>query len=332
MFFRQGDPFMMLRSCAAGCVLAGVLATLAAPAAAQGYPNKPIRLIIGYTPGGAADVIARIVGDAMGRQLGQPLNIDNKPGAGSTLASELLARAPADGYTLGLATATLYGIDQHLYRVKYTPADFTPISRFTVSPLILAVHKNGAKTVPELVSYVKANTGKVNYASSGIGGSPHIAGLSFEKALGTKMTHIPFKGGAPALQSVASGDVQLSFGTASSVLPLGQQGLVRMLGVTTLQRSAIAPELPTIAESGLPGFEFTFWFGLFGPAKLPPEVVDKLFAAATKVLADPEVKAKLLAGGNEALASRSPAEFHEWAAANGRAVQERVEQAGVKLE
>jgi len=316
-------------------LLAAVCAALSVvPAWAQtAYPNKPIRLVIGYTPGGAADVIARIVGDAMSRQLGQPINVDNKPGAGSTLGSDILWRAPADGYTLGLATATLYGIDQHLYKAKYTPADFTPITRFTISPLVLAVSKNtGVKNVQELVAYAKANPGKLNYASSGIGGSPHIAGLSFEKAVGTKMTHIPFKGGAPALQSVASGDVQLSFGTASSVLPLGQQGLVRMLGVTTAQRSAIAPDLPTVADSGLPGFEFTFWFGLFGPANLPKDVSDKLFAAAAKVLADPEVKAKLLAGGNEALPSRSPAEFHEWASANGRAVLERVEQAGVKLE
>lgn len=305
-----------------------------APACAQAaYPNKPIRLVIGYTPGGAADVIARLVGDALSRQLGQPVNVDNKPGAGSTLGSEIVARAPADGYTLVLATATLYGIDQQLYKVKYTPAEFTPITRFTISPLVLAVSKDmPVKNVQELVAHAKANPGKLNYASSGIGGSPHIAGLSFEKAVGTKMTHIPFKGGAPALQSVAAGDVQLSFGTASSVLPLGQQGMVRMLGVTTAQRSSIAPDLPTVAESGLPGFEFTFWFGLFGPANLPKDVVDKLFAASTKVLADPELKAKLLIGGNEVAASKSPAEFHEWAAANGRAVLERVEQAGVKLE
>ena len=312
-----------------------VITALALPVAAvaQAYPNKPIRLIIGYTPGGAADVIARIVGDAMGRQLGQPLNVDNKPGAGSTLASELLARAPNDGYTLGLATGTLYGIDQQLYKVKYTPADFTPITRFTISPLILAVNKDlGVRNVKELVAYAKAHEGKMNYSSSGIAGSPHMGALTFEKAIGSKMTHIPFKGGAPALQAVASGDVQLSFGTASSVLPIGQQGLVRMLAVSTAERSAIAPELPTIAESGLPGFEFSFWFGLFGPANLPKDVVDRLYAAAVKVLADPDVKAKLLAGGNEAAPSKSPAEFHSWATSDGKKVLERVQQAGVKLE
>lgn len=316
-------------------VLAALAVSLscAVPAAAQSYPDKPIRLVIGYTPGGAADVIARIVGDAMSRELGQPINVDNKPGAGSTLASDLLSRAPADGYTLGLATGTLYGIDQHLYKVKYTPDDFSPITRLTISPLILAVNKEvGAKSVNELLANARANPGKLNYASSGIGGSPHIAGLTFEKLAGTKMTHIPFKGGAPALQSVAAGNVELSFGTAASVLPLGQQGLVRMLAVTTAQRSPVAPDLPTVAESGLPGFEFTFWFGLFGPAKLPQPVIDRLFAAATKVLADPQVKEKLLIGGNEAVASKSPAEFREWGAGNGQAVLQRLQQAGVKVE
>jgi tripartite-type tricarboxylate transporter receptor subunit TctC len=319
----------VIRRCLGLCTL--LLA--AASAYAQGYPSKPIRLIVGYTPGGAADTIARIVSDAMSRQLGQAITIDNKAGAGSTLGSELLARAPADGYTLGLASGTLYGIDQQLYKVKYTPADFTPITRCTISPLILAVNKDlGVRSMDDLLAFVKANAGKVNYASSGIGGTPHVAALSFEKAVGVPMTHIPYKGGGPAIQAVAQGDVHFSFGTAASVLPLGQQGLVRMLGVSTAQRSAVAPDLPTLSDAGLPGFQFSFWFGLFGPARLPKEVVDKLYGVAANVLADPEVKAKLLAGGNEASASRSPAEFHEWATSDGSAQRDRVVQAGVTLQ
>jgi len=303
------------------------------PALAQGYPNRPIRLIIGYSPAGAADYIARIVGEAMSKELGQAVTVDNKPGAGSTLSSTLLSQAPADGYTLALATGTLYGIDQHLYKVKYTPANFTPITRFTISPLILAVNKDtGVTTLPDLIARVKANPGKLNYSSSGIGGSPHIAALSFERAINGKMAHIPYKGGAPALQAVAAGDVQLSFGTAASVLPLGQQGVVRMLGVTTTEPSEIAPGLATLSSVGLPGFDFNFWFGLFGPAGMPQEVSDKLFAVATRALSDPQVRAKLLTTGNEAAASRSPAEFHEWATANGRAQLDRIVQAGVKVE
>ena len=209
-------------------------AAMALPVSAEPYPTRPIRILVGYSPAGAGDFIARIVGEAMARELGQPVTIDNRPGAGSTLASNLLAQAPADGYTLGLATGTLYGIDQQLYKVRYTPASFTPVSRLTVSPLILAVNKDiGVADLKQLVAKAQANPGKLNYSSSGIGGSPHIAALSFEKAVGAKMAHIPYKGGAPALQAVVAGDVQLSFGTAASVLPLGQQGTVHMLGVTT---------------------------------------------------------------------------------------------------
>ena len=313
--------------------MAAAILLPASQALAQAYPNKPIRLLVGYTPAGAADFIARIVGDAMSKQMGQPILIDNKAGAGSTLASSLLYQAPADGYTLGLATGTLYGIDQYLYKVKYTPASFTPITRFTISPLVLAVNRNlGINSMRDFVAYSKANPGKLNYSSSGIGGSPHSAGLVFEKAVNGKMTHIPYKGGAPAIQAVAAGDVQFSFGTASSVLPLGQAGTVKMLGVTTAQRSAVAPDLPTLSETGLPGFDFTFWFGLFGPANLPKDVQDKLFAVATQVLNDPQVRAKLLGTGNEAAPSRSPTEFNDWATVNGKGVLDRVEQAGVKVE
>ncbi|KQP16032.1 tripartite tricarboxylate transporter substrate binding protein [Pseudorhodoferax sp. Leaf265] len=314
-------------------LLAAAFAATAGTALAQPYPNRPIRLIVGYSPSGAADLIARVVAEAMGKELGQSIVVDNKPGAGSTLASSLLWRAPADGYTLGLATATLYGIDQHLYKVKYQSTDFTPITRLTVSPLVLAVNKDlGIASVQDLVAKVRAQPGKMNYSSSGIGGSPHIAALSFEKAVGGQMVHIPFKGGAPALQAVAAGDVQLSFGTAASVLPLGRPGTVKMLGVTTEQPSAVVPGLPTLASQGLPGFEFSFWFGLFGPAQLPAEVTQRLYAAATRALADPQVQRKLLDTGNEALASSSPAEFDRWAAGSGREALERIKEANVKVE
>lgn len=314
-------------------VLAAVLA-LAGPAVlAESYPNRPIRLIVGYTPSGAADMIARVVAEAMARDLGQSIVVDNKPGAGSTLASSLLSRAPADGYTLGLASATLYGVDQHLYKVRYQPADFTPITLLTVSPLVLAVHKDlGVSSVQELTALARAQPGRLNYSSSGIGGSPHIAALSFEKAIGAPMVHIPFKGGAPALQAVAAGDVQLSFGTAASVLPLGRQGTVKMLGVTTEQPSAVVPELQPLAAQGLPGFEFSFWFGLFGPAGLPAEVTQRLHAAATRALADPQVQRKLLETGNEARPSARPEAFHRWATDSGRQALERIQDAKVQVD
>jgi tripartite-type tricarboxylate transporter receptor subunit TctC len=313
--------------------LCATLAGLAPSAAAQGYPDKPIRMVVGYSPGGAADVIARILATYLQRQLGQTVQVDNRPGAGSTLGSEIVARAPADGYTLLLGTAALFGLDQHLYKVRYTPADFTPINLAARSPLILAVSKNlGPRAVAELRAHAKANPGKLNYAHAGFGAAPHVAGIDFGKAVGVPMTDVPYKGGAPALQAVAAGDVQLSFGIAASVLPLGQQGLVRMPGVTSLQRSSVAPDLLPLAEQGLPGFEHDFWFGLFGPAKLPLEVRDKLFAATTRAANDPAVKAGLQVGGNEAQGSRTPAEFGDFARASGRASLERAVQAGVKLE
>lgn len=309
-------------------------ATFAPPArAADDYPNRPIRLLVGYTPAGAADYVARIFGEALSKQLGQTIVVDNKPGAGSTLASAALATAAPDGYTLGLATATLYGIDQRLYKARYKAEDFMPITRLTISPLILAVNKNlGVADVRALVAKAKAQPGKFNYSSSGIGGSPHIAGLQFEKVSGAQMTHVPYKGGAPALQAVAAGEVQLSFGTAASVLPMGTQGVVKMLGVTTAKPSEVAPGLPALAESGLPGFDFTFWFGLYGPAGMPAAIRDKIFAAAQKVMADPQVRAKLASNGSEVSLSTSPAEFGKWAASDGKTALERIVQAGVKLD
>jgi tripartite-type tricarboxylate transporter receptor subunit TctC len=320
---------LKMRTCFAALAILACLST----AQADTYPSKPIRLVIGYSPAGAGDFIARIVGDAMSKELGQPVLIDNKPGAGGTVSSTLLWRASPDGYTLGLATGTLYGIDQYLYKMKYTPANFTPVTRLTVSPLVLAVNRNfGTDKLDELIAKLKAHPGKFNYSSSGMGGSPHIAALTFEKAAGAKLVHIPFKGGAPAIQAVAAGDVELSLGTAASVLALGNQGVVKMLGVTTAQPSPVAPGLPTLASQGLPGFDFTFWFGLFGPPGMPHEVRDKLFAAATRALADPQVREKLLGTGNEAAPSSSPVEFNTWAAAAGRTQLARIQEANVTLD
>ncbi|WP_066740322.1 tripartite tricarboxylate transporter substrate binding protein [Cupriavidus sp. D384] len=313
---------------------AGLAVSFAQPAlAADDYPSRPIRILVGYTPAGAADYVARIFGEALSRQLGQTVVIDNKPGAGSTLASAALSSAPPDGYTLALATATLYGIDQRLYKARYKGEDFTPITRLTVSPLILAVNKNlGVSDVKALVTKAKADPGKFNYSSSGVGGSPHVAGLLFEKATGVRMTHVPYKGGAPALQAVAAGEVQMSFGTAASVLPMGSQGIVRMIGVTTPKPSEVAPGLPSLAETGLPGFNFTFWFGLYGPAGLPPEIRDRILAAASKAMADPQIRARLASNGSEVSLSESPAAFGAWAQADGRNALDRIVQAGVKID
>lgn len=313
-------------------VVAGLCASHSAVSQASEYPNRPIRLVIGYAPGGAADVMSRVIADALSRRLGQPVTVDNKPGAGATIAASILARAQPDGYTLGLGTANAYGVDQHLYKVDYTGDDFTPIGRLTTAPLILAVNRDmGVRSVQDLVTKVKASPGQLNYASSGIGGSPHLAGLMLEQATGAPMVHVPFKGGAPAMTSIISGDVQLSFGTAASVLPMGRDGRLTMLGVTSSERSPVAPDLPTLSESGLPGFEYSFWFGLLGPSGLPAPVVDRLFAAANEVLQDETVKEKLLVDGSIPAPSESPEAFSEFARKDGARALERLQKAGVTL-
>ncbi|MCD0502823.1 Bug family tripartite tricarboxylate transporter substrate binding protein [Bordetella petrii] len=314
-------------------LFAAFLAVAAMGARADTYPDRPIRLLVGYSPGGAADIIGRIVGDALSRKLGQSVIVENRPGAGSTLASSLLEQAPADGYTLGLATGTLFGMDQYLYKTKYTPDDFTPLMRLTVSPLVLAVNNDlGVDSVGELIELVKSKPGALNYSSSGIGGSPHMAALIFLHAINGSMTHIPYKGGAPALQGVAAGDVDLSFGTAPSVLPLAEKHMVKMLGVSTVEPSDIAPGVPPIASQGLPGFDFTFWFGLFGPAGLPPAIQEKLTQATIAVLNDPDIRQKLQSTGNTAAPMKSSQEFEAWAQASGDFILKRAQDAKVKME
>ena len=311
-------------------LLFGALSAMFAISAAQAtsYPDRPIRVLVGYSAGGAGDSIARIVTGAMSQVLGQPIVVENRAGAGSSIASNAIATAPKDGYTLGLATGNIYGVDQLVYKVSYTADDFTPINRLASYPLILAVNpEKGPKTFQEFVTKAKANPGTMFYSTSGIGGSPHTSAVMLQDLIGTEFTHVPFKGGNPALLAVAAGDVDFSMGTAPSVLPLGRGDRVRMLAVSTPERSQLAPDLPTIAESGLPGFEFSFWFGLFGPAGLPPEVTKKLSDATVVVLNDPEVQKRLIAAGSEAGPFASPAAFEAYARRNGAQVLEGVKKA-----
>jgi len=312
----------LLSFCAATC------------AVAQDYPSRPITLVVGFPPGGGADTVARIVTDKMGKLLGQPVVIDNRPGAGTTIASDLAARAAPDGYTLLLGSGNLYGGDKVLYKnVRYDGASFAPISRWSSAPMLLAVNKDlRAASVKELVAQAKAEPGKLAYSSSGTGVVTHLAGLAFEKAAGVQMLHVPYKGGAPSLQAVAAGDVQLTFGTPPSVLPLAQAGKLRVLAVTSAQRSPLFADVPSVAEGGVAGYDFTFWFGLFAPAGLPQDIADKLFDASVRALADPDVKARLEKSGNESAPSASRAEFATWAAADGRRTKELIERSGATLE
>ncbi len=295
---------------------------------ATDYPDRPIKVLVGYSAGGSGDTIARIVTAAMAEKLGQSIVVENKPGAGSTIASTTIANAPKDGYTLGLATGNIYGVDQFAYNVSYTADDFTPINRLASYPLILAVNaEKGPKTFKEFLEKAKANPGSMFYSSSGVAGSPHTSAVMLQDFMDADFTHVPYKGGKPALLAVAAGDVDFSMGTAPSVLPLGRGDKVRMLAVSTAERSAVAPDIPTIAESGVADFDYSFWFGLFGPAGLPKDVAEKLTNTVSAVLADPEVQKKLLASGSEAGAFESAAAFDAFAKDNGAFTLERVKRA-----
>lgn len=295
---------------------------------ATNYPDRPIRMLVGYSPGGAGDSIARIFSAELEKRLGQPIVVENRAGAGSSIASNMIANAPKDGYTLGLATGNIYGVDQMVYDVSYTADDFTPINLLASYPLILAVHpETGPKTFEEFAEKARANPGTMFFSTSGAGGSPHTSSVMLQDALETEFTHVPYKGGNPALLAVAAGDVDFSMGTAPSVLPLGRGDRVRMLAVSSAERSQLAPDLPTLSESGLPGFDFGFWFGLFGPAGMPDDVVAKLSEATIAVLRDPEVQKRLVNAGSEANPFDSPAAFEAFARENGAFVLERVKRA-----
>lgn len=320
------------------CFALGALAALLSASTAvvaQSYPSKPVRMILGYPPGGGADGVARQIVDTFGRYLGQPVIVEYMPGAGTTLASGYVAKAAPDGYTIYMNSSGIYGSDKVLYKktVRYEAKDFTPITRWTIAPMILTVSSaTGIRSTQDLISRGKAEPGKLTYSSSGNGSPPHLAGMYFESQAGLQMLHVPFKGGAPALQAVAAGDVQLSMGTPPSVMPLTQTGRLTALAVTSNQRSPMFPNLPAVSEAGVKDFDFTFWIGLFGPAGLPADVVAKLFDASVKTLSDPEVKARLAQGGNEASPSASPSEFATWAAADGKKTADLILKAGIAID
>ena len=301
-------------------LLAALAAAAGTVALADTYPSRPITLVVGFPAGGGADAVARIVGEKLGRVLSQAVVVDNRPGAGTTLASELVSRAQPDGYTLLLGTANLYGSDQLLYKsARYDGVkSFTPIARWSNSPMLLAVRKDfPEKSVKGLMEQARRNPGKLTYASSGAGVVTHLAGASFAHAATIDMLHVPYKGGAPSIQAVAAGDVDMTFGTPPSVMPMVQAGKLRLLAVTTAERSPLFPDLPGMGESGIKDYDFNIWFGIYGPAKLPPEVVGKLFDASAQVLRDPDVKARLEKQGNLAWPSASPEEFRDWAISDG---------------
>ena len=293
-------------------LLMGLLALAPAMgAAAQAdYPRKPIRIIVGFPPGGTSDTVARLLGQQFARALGKPVVVFNLPGAAGSIAVDRVAKAEPDGYTLGLAGETLLVIRPALYKVAYNPVkDFAPVSQVTVQPVMLVVHSTvQAGTFQELIKLAKARPGELTFATGGSGTTAHLTGEMLRSMAGIDIRHIPYKGAGLAIPDLLGGRVAMMFSPIGIVLPLVHDGKVRAIAVTSLQRSPAAPEIPTIAESGYPGFEVTVWYGLLAPAKTPSAIVGKLHGETVKALASPDLRAKLGTLGLEALGN-SPGEF-----------------------
>lgn len=320
----------MVKSLAAGVMLA--FAAAAAPA--QTWPDKPIKLVVGFTPGGAADYVGRTVGDALGRVLGQPIVIDNKPGAGSSLAAEFVAKAPPDGYTLLIASPSSISVNPAL-DAKWGPSvqSLVPITKVTASPLVIAANAQaGIKSVPELVEFAKKNPNKLNFSHAGMGSAPHLGGVLFNQLAGTQMTAIPFKGGAPSVQSVIAGDTHVTFATPPSVLPHIKSGRLVGLAVSSPERSPLVPDLPGMKEAGLPQYKLDFWYGFFVPAGTPPEIVKKLYDATQVAMQKPEVKAALAREGTDVSVSSSPGDFAAFVKDENRFWAKLAKDSGAKAE
>ncbi len=281
-----------------------VAATLETPALAQDYPGHPVTLIVPYAAGGGNDVMARIVADKMGAALGQPIVVENRGGAGGSIATRAVAHAAPDGYTLGLGGTGTLAIDPSLYpNVGYDPRkDFAPIGLIATSALVVLVHPSvPAKTIPELIALAKQEPGKLTFASAGVGSGIHLGAELFAAMAGIKLTHIPYKGSAPALTDLIGGHVSIYFSSLPPAIGLVQDGKVRALAVTGPERSKIFPDLPTVAEAALPGYAAVLHYGIVAPARTPKPVVDKLAAALRVAIASPDVASKIAADGAEVM-------------------------------
>jgi tripartite-type tricarboxylate transporter receptor subunit TctC len=302
----------------------GVSATVAPilprGAAAQSYPERPVRFVVGVAPGGAADIFARLIGDWLSKRFGQPVIVENRTGGGGVVAAEMVLRSPADGYTLFLANSSASIVVGSLPNGLNFVRDSAPVAMLVQEPIILSVTPSlPTKTLSEFIAYAKANPGKLSMASPGTGTSPHIAGELFKIAAGVDMMHVSYRGGAPALTDLAGGQVQVAFMGPAASIGLVRSGNIRALAVTSKTRAAVLPDVPTIGEF-VPGYEASNWFGLVAPKNTPPDIIDKLNKLINEGLADPQVRARLLELGGTVVANsasdfkkRIAADANKWA-------------------
>jgi tripartite-type tricarboxylate transporter receptor subunit TctC len=324
---------MISRRSALGLLALAVAATAQIGSAmALDYPTRPVRWVVGYPPGGATDIIARLIGQRLQEKLGQPFVIENKPGAGNNIATESVVNAAPDGYTLLLVNPANY-INTSLYaNLKFNvPRDIAPVASFNRVPNVMTVNKDvPAKTVAEFIEYVKANPGKVNLASSGNGTSVHLSGEMFMAMTGAKMTHVPYRGAAPALTDLIGGQVQVIFDNMPSVLQHIKSGTLRALAVTSTQRSEQLPDTPTVADT-VPGYEASALFGMGAPKDTPKEIIAKLNAEVNAILAEPAIKTRLIELGGAPLI-QTPEQFGKDIVAETEKWKKVVEGAGLKVE
>ncbi len=297
-----------------------MLATVALPAAAQQYPVRPVRVVVPLTPGGGVDILARIVADHYSQVLGQRFIVDNRPGAGGSIGVETVAKSAPDGHTLLVSSSSMV-TNAAIQNVRYDPIrDFQPVTMLTTNPyLVVVTPALPVASVKDLVALARAQPGKLNYASSGNGGVLHMGAELLSALAGVQMTHVPYKGVADGYPAVASGQVNWMLGAPISSLPLVKAGRLKAIAVTSAARSRFLPDLPTVAESGVPGYELTTWFGLFAPARVPAAIIDKLNVEASRAVRAPEMERRMQAeatevGGNSSreFAVMVKAEYEKW--------------------
>ena len=309
-----------------------LLALLVLASSVRAYPDKPVRVIVAFTPGGVTDIIARTLMPKLGELWKQPVVVENRPGAGGSLAAQVVSRAPADGYTL-LIHSSGYAINAALSAtLPYERKDLVDVAPLASQAQVLVVNPaSGIKSVGELIAAAKAKPGQVTYGSAGIGSGAHFNAEKFRIAAGIDLLHIPYKGGAEAINDTVAGRLVFTFNTITLALPYIRDGRLSVLGVSSTQRSSLLPDVPTIAESGLPGFEFTFWNGLWAPAGTPAAITDQIARDLSQVVAMPEVRERLSRLGAEPMAM-TPKEFSRFVEAEIEAAQRIVKVSGIKAQ
>ena len=325
---------MTIASRSAAAIAAAFVAIACGGAFAQTYPSKPVRMIVPFPAGGATDIVARLIAQKLTESWGVQVIVDNRAGAGGTIGSDLAAKAPPDGYTVLMGTSSTHAVAPSLYsKLAYDPVkDFAPVTLVASATILLAVHPSlPTKTVKELIGLAKQQPNVLSFASSGSGGISHLVGEHFKSVAGVQMVHVPYKGDTPALIDLVSGQVHLMFGTAVSFLPYVKAGRLNALAVTNPKRSPIVPNVPTVAESGLPGFEALQWFGILAPANTPKDVITRLHGDIVKASRLPDVRDRMTSLGAELVGS-TPEQFAAFQKADTAKWAKVVKQSGAKLD